>query len=846
MLKVSLRNLVAHKGRLLLTAIAVVLGVAFMSGSLVLGDTLDRTFTDLFADVNEGTDAFVRAESDIEVFGQTARGRVDDAVLQSVRTVDGVAAAEGFVQGVATILDRDGEPLNGGGGPPAFGFSWDANPELNPFRIAEGRPPETPTEVVIDRRSADRGDFAVGDTVTVVTNQPPQDFTVVGIATFGTADSPAGASVVSFEPATAQALVAEPGKWDGIGVVATEGLSQTALVERIRPTLPSGVEVLTGEEITEENQNAIAQSLGFFNTFLLIFALIALAVGSFTIYNTFSILVAQRSQEIALVRAVGASRRQVLAGVLAEAFVVGLVSAVVGLVAGIALAAGLKSLLAGFGLDLPSGGLVVQAQTVVVAVVAGVLVTVLSAFFPARRASKVPPVAAMREVAIDRSSTSVVRLVLGVAVLALGAAGLVFGLGQEELQLVGAGAAGTFLGLVILGPVIARPLSHLIGAPLPALKGITGRLAVQNTTRNPKRTAATASAIMIGLGLIMFITIFADSAKASINSIVDENFRGDFVLNSGGGFGPTSGIPTQLAQDIAEVDGISAVTNLRFGLANIDGGGDFVIGIDPVTGLELFDIGVIEGSAAELGAGTIAVDDDRMAERGWVLGDTISFQSPNATEASQLRIAMVYTEDRLANRYVLPLVEFDTQFPNSLDAQIYAKVADGADLEQVRLELEELVAPYGTVELLDRTEFKAEQAAQINQFLNIIYALLALAVIIAFFGIANTLALSIIERRREIGISRAVGMTRGQLKSTIRWESVIIALMGTALGLAVGIFFSWAIVRALDDQGFTIYRIPVTQLVVWSVVSCALAVAMAWLPARRAAKTDVLEAIATE
>jgi putative ABC transport system permease protein len=664
------------------------------------------------------------------------------------------------------------------------------------------------------------------------------------VVTFGTADSPAGASVVAFEAATAQELVAEPGTWDGIGVVAEQGISQTQVVEQIRPTLPSGVEVLTGEEITAENQNAIEQSLGFFNTFLLVFALIALAVGSFTIYNTFSILVAQRAQEVALVRAVGASRRQVLGGVLAEAFVVGLVSSLVGLLAGIALAAGLKSLLASIGLDLPGSGLVLLPRTVTIALVAGVLVTVFSAFFPARRAARVPPVAAMREVAVDRSATSPVRLVLGLVVLALGGAGLIAGLAQNELPLVGLGAAGTFLGLVILGPVIARPLSHVLGAPLPVLKGITGRLAVQNTTRNPKRTAATASAIMIGLGLIMFITIFADSAKASIDSIVDDNFRGDFVLSAGGGFGPTSGIPTELAEDIAAVDGVSAVTNLRFGFANIDGGGDVVIGIDPVTGLELFNIGVIEGSPDDLGPGTIAVDDDRMEARGWVLGDTISFQSP--TSSADLRIAMVYTEDRLANRYVLPLVEFDRQFPNSLDAQIYAKVADGADSEQVRAELEALVAPYGTVELLDRTEFKAEQAAQINQFLNIIYALLALAVIIAFFGIANTLALSIIERQREIGIQRAVGMTRGQLRSTIRWESVIIALMGTALGVAVGVFFSWAIVRALNDQGFTIYRVPVVQLVIWAVVAAALAVAMAWLPARRAAKTDILAAIATE
>ncbi|MCZ7528303.1 MAG: ABC transporter permease [Acidimicrobiia bacterium] len=548
MWKVTLKGLAGHRVRFTLTALAVMLGVAFMAGTLVLTDTVGKAFDDLFADVNEGVDVAVRAESPFDDdFGMAIRPRIPADLLDDILAVEGVATAEGFVQGFAQLVDKEGDVVGQPGqGPPTLGFSWPETAELNPLSIAEGRPPEGPADVVIDKKSADDGEFAIGDEIDVVLSSGTRTFTVVGIARFGEVDSPAGATIAVFETATAQEVLDAVGQYDEIDAVAEEGVSQEELAGRVREALAGqeSIEVLTGAELTEETQDEIRQQLSFFNNFLLTFAIVALFVGSFIIYNTFSIVVAQRAREMALLRAVGASRAQVLVSVVGEAVVVGLLASIVGMGAGIGLAIGLEALLAGFGIDVPSGAPVVTRGTITAAVVTGVLVTVVAAVVPARKASRVPPVAALRDVAIDTSSGSLLRVILGSLVLLAGVASLFYGLFGEPdnaLLVVGGGAGVVFLGMAVLGPVFARPLSRLLGAPLPRLRGITGALARNNAMRNPKRTSATASALMIGVGLVGFITVFAASAKASIGKVIDDAFLADYVVDSGTfGFGGLS------------------------------------------------------------------------------------------------------------------------------------------------------------------------------------------------------------------------------------------------------------------------------------------------------------------
>ena len=505
MIRVTLRGLFAHKGRLLTTTLAVMLGVAFTAGTLILTDTVGKTFDDLFADVNAGTDAVVRNADTVESdFGGDQRGTVPADLVETVGAVDGVADVEGFVGGFAQFVDADGEAVgNPGQGAPTFGFNWSTVEELNPYELVEGRAPEGPGEVVSDKGTAADADFTVGDTVEVLTQQGPQQLELVGIATFGDADRPGGASVALFETEVAQQLIGQPGQFSEIAAVADDGVSQTELTARIAEVLPDGLEVITGEADTKEQQDAIAEGLSFFNTFLLIFAFVALFVGCFIIYNTFSIIIAQRTRELALLRALGAGRRQVLGSVLLEALIVGLVAGGIGLAFGVVLAAGLKALLAGFGIDIPAGPTVVTARTVVFALVAGIGVTTVSAIFPAWRAARVPPLAALRDVALDTSGRSRVRLIAGILIVVGGIASLfrgLFGDSGSALANVGLGAIAVFLGVAVLGPVIARPVSRFLGSPLPRLRGMTGTLARENAVRNPKRTATTAAALMIGVG----------------------------------------------------------------------------------------------------------------------------------------------------------------------------------------------------------------------------------------------------------------------------------------------------------------------------------------------------------
>ncbi|HLY84191.1 MAG TPA: FtsX-like permease family protein, partial [Acidimicrobiales bacterium] len=665
----------------------------------------------------------------------------------------------------------------------------------------------------------------MGDSTTVLVQGPPQRMLITGVVRFGSADSPGGASVALFTPSAAQKFVAEPGKFDAISFVADPGVSQQQLVRNLEAALPAGIEAVTGQQVTREAQTQMGKAMGFFNTFMLVFAIVALLVGAFMIFNTFSITVAQRTRENGLLRALGATRRQVLSSVLLEAVSVGLIASVLGLALGVAVAAGLKALLGALGIDIPAGGVVFAARTVVVALVAGTGVTVVAALSPARKAAKVAPIAAMQGgVATSTGYGSKQRIFVGIGVLGLGVAALFAGLLghlKSPVLIVGLGAMLVFFAVAILGRTVSLPLSRALGAPLPRLRGMAGILARQNAMRNPKRTAATASALMICVGLVGFITIFASSARASINVVVDRAFTGDFIINSGGGM--MGGVDPGLAQRLSQLPQVASASGLRMGSAKVDNSVVMIAAVDPRTAFDIIDVKPLQGKTTDLGRDAIAVYKNVATDKHLKVGDHIAVVFKD-TGVQSLRVALIYGSNQPAGNYFLGIGAYEANFTTQYDAYVFVKKAPGTTSPAALAAVNGIAKDYPGAKVMDQTQFKAETAKPINQLLGLVYALLLLAVIIALLGIGNTLALSIFERTRELGLLRAVGMTRRQLRSTIRWESVIIALQGTALGLLIGVFFGWALVSAMKSQGTSVFSIPYATLMVIVVLAAVAGV----------------------
>lgn len=854
MLNLTWKNLLAHKRRLIATFVAILLGVSFMAGSLVLTDTVAKTFDDLFTEVSAGVDGVVqREEAFSNEFAGSQRGTIPASVADQVEGVPEVEAAEGQVFGFAQFIDEDGEALGDPGqGPPTLGFNWSDVPELNSYTLAEGSAPEGPDQVVVDQGVADELALEVGDSVDIQGINGRQTFEVAGIATFGETNSLAGATTALFDLPTAQAFLGYEDTFQEIWMTAAEGVSQEDLVTAVRAAVPQGedLEVVTGEQYTQDQQDQIRDSLSFFNTFLNVFSMIILVVGAFVIYNAFTIIVAQRQREMALLRAVGAGRGQVLGSLLLEAVAIGLLAAVAGLFGGIVLAEVLKGVLAAVGFEIPSTGAVVQPSTVVASLVVGVGITVVAAVIPAYKASRVPPLAAMRDVSVDRSASSLARILIGLAMLAVGVALLLLGLfGDGGIAMVGIAVALVFFGVIVEGPILAPPLTRVLGAPLARLRGTSGHLARENALRNPKRTAATAAALLIGVGLVGFIAVLAQSIKTTVNESIDRSFQGDLAVSSGSfGFG---GLPPELFDEVDAVDGIGAASPIRFGFAQVGFEQEVVLGVSPQL-FDIVDVGEIEGDIDAIDQGGIAVSQDVADEFEVGVGDEANVQFAE-TGSQPFEIVAVF-EDEDAIRADLPagLVlgteAYAANFPpqQNFDNQLYLTFAEGADPDQVRADVEDVVADYPPAEVQDISELKEAQSSQINGLLSFIYVLLFLAIVIALLGIRNTLSLSIYERTRELGLLRAVGMTRAQLRSTVRWESVIVSLIGTLLGLVLALFFSWTIVEALRDEGITSYDVPIVQLAVITVLGAVAGVVAAVGPARRAAKLDVLDAIGSE
>jgi putative ABC transport system permease protein len=845
MWKVTLKGIWSKKVRFLLTGIAVMLGVAFVSGTFVLTATISNTFDGLFSDIYQHTDAVVRAKETFSGDFGGGRGTISADLLPTVRGAKGVNQADGSVQGLAIIVDKHGDALGSNGrGAPTFGFAYIPDRDLSTIHVVEGRGPRTADEVVIDKKSADDAGYKVGDTVPVVTKAGRNNYTLTGIVKFGTADSPLGATIAAFTPATASKVLGTPGQFDSIDVKADSGVTQDQVVANIRGALKgapdtANVEVLSGKDITTESQNNLKDNLSFFNTFLLIFGLVALLVGSFIIFNTFSIIVAQRGRELALLRAIGAAQRQVLGSVLFEAVLVGLVASIVGFFGGIFLAVGLKALLGALGLDIPASSIVVPASALIWSFATGMIVTVVAAIFPALRASRIPPIAAMRDSSIDNSSTSPRRAVFGILISLVGLALLLLGLfGDSGLIYVGLGMAVVFIGVAVLGPMIAAPISGALGIPIQKIKGITGAIARENAMRNPKRTSATAAALMIGVALVGLITVFAASARTSVNAAIDRSMKADYVITSPG-FGQGS-IPLEAQQQLAALPNVQLASGIRSGQAQIEGSVEQVIAADPTEIDSLFDLRPTRGKISELTPNGIAVLDTTASDNGWKVGDTVPIEFAQ-TGKQDFKVETIYQQTGFTN-YVITTAAYEKNFRDQFDFQVYVSTKGGVTPANTAA-INKVMHAYPGPKVQTRDEYKASQAAQINQFLNLVYVLLFFAIVIALFGIANTLGLSIIERRHELGLLRAVGMTRRQLRSSVRWESVIIALLGTVLGLIIGVVFAWAMVRALSDQGIDKFAVAPAQLLFIVILAAVFGVIAAAWPARRAAKLDILDSI---
>ncbi|SDZ28597.1 putative ABC transport system permease protein [Micromonospora pattaloongensis] len=843
MLKLSLRNLLAHKLRLLLTVAAVTLGVAFVSGTFVLSDTMGKAFDQLYAGLAKGIDVNVRAKAaytDISTQGQTRP--IDESVVETVRQVPGVDAAEGSVTGFALILDKQGKPVQPGGAP-TLGASLSADRSVTgAFSFRAGGPATRPDQVVIDAGSAKKVGYRVGDRVKIVFQDSTREFTLVGISGFGDSDSMAGATLASFEKRTAQELLGKVGKIDEVGVRAESGVSAEELRDRIATVLPAGVEAITSQDAADQNAKAVRDGLGIFTTVLLVFAAVSLLVGSFVIWNTFNVLVAQRRREVALLRAVGAVRRQVLGGIVIEAIVVGLVSAALGIGAGVGLAVGIRGLLKAIGIEVPTTTAVVAPRTVVAALLVGVVVTVGAAVIPSWKATRVAPIEALRQATPVTGRIGRARQIAGLVLLLAGAAGLVAAaVAGNQPGLTGLSTLVAFAGLVTAGPLLARGIARLADRGRP---GGGWRIAARNVGRAPKRAAATALALTIGLAVVCAVSVTASSTKVSVADSVNGGNRSDLILKptaaQGGGISPAA------AQILRARPDVSTVVEMRFSGAQVNGVNGFVAGVDAAGIAGVADLGIRSGALADFRDGTLLLSTKQAKAIGATVGDTLTVTFPE-TGATRLRVAATFERESLIGTgYVLTLPDYARHVTSRLDAAILVKAAPGVDRAQVKTAVTAVLSGYPNVKVSDPAELTKDAQASVNQLLGIVTALLLLAVIVAVLGIVNTLVLSVVERTRELGLMRAVGATRRQVRTVVRRESVLMSLLGALAGVALGTGAGVALARSLAAEGITAVSVPVGTLLTYLVVAALVGVLAAIGPARRASRVDVLRAISSE
>jgi len=847
MLKSAIKSLLAHKTRLALTALSIVLGVAFIAGTLIYTDTTKKAFDGIFDEALVGIDVVVSGDSEF-AFGQGTY--FDEAIVDDIAAVDGVAAAVPSLTGFGVqIIGPDGEAI-GGMGPPQFGAYLPTDESVDGgFVVREGRAPAGPNDVVIDAASAEDGEYVVGDLVPIVSQTAPQrEYELVGIAGFGEADNLGGATFALFDLATIQDLLDLDGQVDGAVVQATAGTDVDALVDRVAPVLPEGARALSAQSAAEEQAAEFQDALSFFNNFLLVFAFVALFVGAFIIYNTFRIVIAARLREMALMRAIGSTRSQVIRTVLTEATIIGLASSLIGIIAGIGLAFGLRAALAGFGIDLPSTGLVLEPRTIVVGLVVGGVVTVASALFPAIRASRIPPVAAMRiEAAAIKRRSLTVRAVTGIVVTLVGVGLLLAGLlGDADnttvaLSLIGFGAAVIIIGAYVLSAVVAEPVSRFIGAPFAGVFGISGKLAQRNAGRSPRRTAATSAAVMIGIALISLVTIMAASIRGTIDDVLTGDINADLVAAPSDTFS-FSGYTTEFGDEVAALPEVADISRVQIGTAFIGGTEQFMGSLD-ANAQQFFDADSSEGTFA-VGPSGLLVPKRVAEDNEWTLGSVVEMEFEQ-TGVQTFTVEGI-VEGAAYDSITINREAYDANFAVNADSQVYIQLADGVTVEQGMAAISPLADEVPTVEVKTLEQQGDEIADQIDQLLQLITALLAMTVLISLFGVMNTMLLAVYERTREIGLLRAVGLGRIQTRRMIRSEASIISVFGALLGVVLGVFFAWSVTRALASEGFTAFVVPIPTLIIWIVVTGLLGLLFSLWPAWRASRLNVLEAIAYE
>ncbi|MFF9624484.1 ABC transporter permease [Streptomyces griseosporeus] len=849
-LRLSLASLRAHRRRFAGTFLAVFLGVAFLAGTLVMGDTLRASFDSLFGNATSGTDAVVRSADAITTPGeaQGVRQPVDTALVRKLEAVPGVAAAAPDIQGAGQLVGANGKPI-GGQGPPTLAGNWITDPELNPYRLAEGRAPRATGEIVVNRGAAEKGGLHLGDTTTLRTPDPVR-VTLVGLATFGGEDGMAQVTFTGMTRSDAEKyLTARPGEAASILVRAGPGVSQQDLVDRLTPVLPKGVEAITGQESAQENTDAIsARFLSVFTTLLLLFSGVALLVATFSIHNTFAIVVAQRTRENALLRALGAARRQVTASTLAEATAVAVTASAAGLAGGIGIAAGLQALFPAIGFPFPDGNLVISTLSLLLPLAVGIAVCLASALMPAVRAGRTAPLAALRETSVDTSGASRTRAVTGAGLLALAVSLTLTGvLLSPSLWLAGGGAALALAAFVVLGPVASTTAVRLLGAPLHRLRGVTGGLARRNALRSPKRTAATASALMIGVAVVCLFTVFGASLKATMDQTVSRSFAGDVAVSTPSFGAGGSGLSPALAPAIQRLPEVETAVGLGRGVAEVDGRGRALTVTDPVALARTFDLGEVEGDLRALGTDGMAITRKEADRQALTLGATTRLTFTDGS-TKPFTVRALYDRSELAGDYVITRAAWAPHRTQDADTLVAVAFKDGVSTADGRTAVEKVAAHYGNPDVQTRAEYARSSAGGIDMMLTLVYALLALAVVIALLGIANTLTLAVHERTRELGLLRAVGQTRAQLRAMVRWESLLVAAFGTAGGLGLGAFLGWVLVKASDgasDSAFA-FALPPARLAVVALVGLTAGALAGLRPARRAARLDVLRAIATE
>ena len=851
MLLLTWRNLLARKVRLLMSALAIVLGIGFLAGVMTFSSGLNATFDNI---INGSTsDAVVRPAGELQAAnaGVGTNQVITPADVDKLSALPEVADAVGSVDGVGSyLLGQDGKLVGGQGAPTlAFNYAPSDNMAGEPaLELTAGGWPEGPDEITLDTSSAERGSYAVGDTVTLILPSDvtgPSTYTLVGTADFNGGGT-AGATIVLFDTAEAQKIFLDgTDAFTTVSLTAADGVSQAALAEAAQTVVPDGFTAVTGDKVVKETQDQLGQFLDVISYFLITFAVIAIVVGAFIIFNTFSILVSQRVRESALLRALGASKRQVTRSVLIEAFLMAVVGSTLGLLLGLGLSRVLAGLFRTFGLDIASEVLTLTPFTVIAGYTVGILVTMVAAFVPARRAAKVPPVAAMRDDLVVQEKGMGRRLVLGTIAMVVGIALATLGLlgapGTDAIW-IGAGAVIWVITTAVLAPVIGQPVLVACRSVFGRLFGTAGRLAGENALRNPRRTGATASALMIGLAVVSAVGVLASSLSATNSAVVDEQFRADFLVQN-----PTfQGFPPTYGNQMEKVDGVDLVSRQQGTPVSVvvDGQPDqtFAAGVDPAY-FDIYDLVMVDGTDAITGDQTL-LSEGRAADLAAGVGDTIDVEFPGGTTIP-LEVAGVFEDSPTTAGITVPLSVLAEAGLKRSDSSLSITVDDSADRGVVKQDLDDLVKELPILSVQDKVEFKELISSQINQLLYVIYGLLALAVVIAVIGIINTLGLSVLERTREIGLLRAIGLSRRKLRLMITLESVAIALLGAVLGMVLGLVIGVVLRQSLKDD-LTELSLPLNSLLVFLVVAVIFGVLAAIVPAIRASRMKVLAAIATE